>query len=381
MSNGKGGDTSSIELKKEEFKKECPVCMDIPRIPKIIPCQHVYCLECIEKLVQKSEKDRVQLLCSMCRMPFLVLPQPEVGCKPVGNIKQEFEVSNYFQKPVIESVITDCSRKVMGMACLHNCLYVVYHKDQSVYIYDCVDPYQRIDTIPISDMKWPRGLAASQTHSCILITDWDKMFSGTLWKLAATGKFHKVSTLDVQPFGVSVTIGNKALVTCSTPLRTLTPLSKSNKIVIFDIETDLLERTILLPDNLEIPRYAIQLYNSDDYVVCYGWNKQCGQVKRFDTEGKPLDGVYGSTSKEGEQNLGKPLSLHEDDKQGIFIVDYYNHRIQMLSYNLQLVRHIITVDDGIKYPRHVCLDSKNGRLYIGQDDGQILVYIVWSTNI
>jgi 6-phosphogluconolactonase (cycloisomerase 2 family) len=57
----------------------------------------------------------------------------------------------------------------------------------------------------------------------------------------------------------------------------------------------------------------------------------------------------------------------------IFVADYYNHRIQLLTPELQLVRHLIT---DVKYPRQVCLNSTGELLIVGFEDGSISSYRV-----
>jgi len=72
----------------------------------------------------------------------------------------------------------------MGLAVLENLLYVVYHKQSTVYMYDKMEPYERVSAADTDVLKWPRGMAASRKYRCIYVTDWSSMFAGRVWCLA-----------------------------------------------------------------------------------------------------------------------------------------------------------------------------------------------------
>ena len=44
---------------------ECPVCFDEYKDPKLLPCNHTLCLNCLEKLTQKGMKG-IHLKCPIC---------------------------------------------------------------------------------------------------------------------------------------------------------------------------------------------------------------------------------------------------------------------------------------------------------------------------
>ena len=48
---------------------ECPICLEQIKNPKMLPCQHSFCLKnCLENLMDDSTKD--QLTCPMCRVVY-----------------------------------------------------------------------------------------------------------------------------------------------------------------------------------------------------------------------------------------------------------------------------------------------------------------------
>jgi len=72
----------------------------------------------------------------------------------------------------------------MGLAVLEDHLYVVYHKQSTVYMYNSTAPYRLDSSADMVVLKWPRGMAASRRHQCIYVTDWSSMFAGRLWCIA-----------------------------------------------------------------------------------------------------------------------------------------------------------------------------------------------------
>ena len=74
--------------------------------------------------------------------------------------------------------------QVMGLAVLGDYLYVVYHKQSTIYMYSSKAPYHRDSEADMVHLKWPRGMAASRKHQSIYVTDWSSMFAGRLWSIA-----------------------------------------------------------------------------------------------------------------------------------------------------------------------------------------------------
>jgi len=74
--------------------------------------------------------------------------------------------------------------QVMGLAVLGDYLYVVYHKNSTVYMYNTTTPLRRHSMADMVILKWPRGMAASQKHRSIYVTDWSSMFAGRVWWIA-----------------------------------------------------------------------------------------------------------------------------------------------------------------------------------------------------
>lgn len=76
-----------LSLSSHDRLKElatCAVCLDLLRHPKMLPCQHTFCLSCVEKLATNESKEPLKLRCAQCRGISLT-PRGGVAALP-GNI-------------------------------------------------------------------------------------------------------------------------------------------------------------------------------------------------------------------------------------------------------------------------------------------------------
>ena len=66
------------------------------------------------------------------------------------------------------------------------------------------------------------------------------------------------------------------------------------------------------------------------------------------------------------------------DEGHFVVVDYCQHRVHLLTNDLQFVRHVLSHQDASDstsaYPRHVCVDG--GKLFVGTESGIISIYQV-----
>ena len=84
------------ELKRATENLACPVCYQVFRNPKYLPCYHSYCEECLEKMLKQSK-----IICPECRKETAV---------PAGGVK-EFP-NNFFINRLVDEFIL--KRKVEG---------------------------------------------------------------------------------------------------------------------------------------------------------------------------------------------------------------------------------------------------------------------------
>jgi len=109
----------------------------------------------------------------------------------------------------------------------------------------------------------------------------------------------------------------------------------------------------------------------------------CFQVVLVDESGHQQPGCYGSQVSSGDQSLGRPLSMHDAGENHLLVADHSQHRVHLVTHQMQFVRHLVARGDatppgghdrGITYPRQICLN--HGFLYVGTQSGVIGIYRV-----
>jgi len=84
------------EVKKTTTNLTCPICYQLFKNPKYLPCYHSYCEECLEKMVVQSK-----ITCPECRQEAVV---------PVGGVKEL--ANNFFINRMVDELVLQ--RKVEG---------------------------------------------------------------------------------------------------------------------------------------------------------------------------------------------------------------------------------------------------------------------------
>ena len=85
-------------LEKLSNQLSCSVCLEEYRRPRVLPCLHVFCEACLEKLVG-TQRDKLRAPCPNCRKPA---PLPEGG---VSSLPAAFYIQHLFEvREVLEKV-------------------------------------------------------------------------------------------------------------------------------------------------------------------------------------------------------------------------------------------------------------------------------------
>ena len=86
-------------LKKLEDQLTCAICLDAFNDPKLLQCFHVYCKECLQKLVVQDLQGQVTLRCPTCRRSTQ-LPQGSTvsDLQPAFHIHHLFEIQDALEK-------------------------------------------------------------------------------------------------------------------------------------------------------------------------------------------------------------------------------------------------------------------------------------------
>ncbi|XP_013407932.1 tripartite motif-containing protein 3-like [Lingula anatina] len=83
---------------------------------------------------------------------------------------------------------------------------------------------------------------------------------------------------------------------------------------------------------------------------------------------------YGSTEGSGNGQLARPCGVCTDRYGHILIADCNNHRIVALSPRGQLIRYIVTENDGLESPKALTIDHV-GRLVVEEAGGNVKTFI------
>ena len=86
-------------LKKLEDQLTCAICLDAFKDPKLLQCFHVYCKDCLQRLVVTDRQGQLSLQCPTCRQTTL-LPQATgvSGLQPAFYIHHLMEIQSALEK-------------------------------------------------------------------------------------------------------------------------------------------------------------------------------------------------------------------------------------------------------------------------------------------
>ena len=86
-------------LKKLEDQLTCAICLDAFKDPKLLQCFHVYCKDCLQRLVVTDTQGQLSVRCPTCRQSTL-LPQATgvSGLQPAFHIHHLFEIQEALKK-------------------------------------------------------------------------------------------------------------------------------------------------------------------------------------------------------------------------------------------------------------------------------------------
>ena len=86
-------------LKKLEDQLTCAICLDAFKDPKLLQCFHVYCKDCLQRLVVQDRQGQLSLSCPTCRQSTLLPPATGVsGLQPAFHIHHLFEIQDALKK-------------------------------------------------------------------------------------------------------------------------------------------------------------------------------------------------------------------------------------------------------------------------------------------
>ena len=115
-------------LKKLEDQLTCAICLDAFKDPKLLQCFHVYCKDCLQRLVVTDRQGQLSLRCPTCRQSTLLPPATNVSdLQPAFHIHHLFEIQDALEK-------VKAPKKVLCTKCNKNRPATSYCRDCGKYI-------------------------------------------------------------------------------------------------------------------------------------------------------------------------------------------------------------------------------------------------------
>jgi len=263
-------------------------------------------------------------------------------------------------------------KPVYGVTLLAGELYLVRPKGRDqVEVYDVITyRLQRCLTVP--DARWFADMTSCEHYRCVYVGDYDVECVHRLdVQQGAVTRW----TVNDAPRGLSVNAAHNVLVTCD----------EVRKIKEFSSHGQLL-RELTLPDDVINPTHAIQT-RTGQFIVCHGLylNDPVHRVCMISADGRHIVHSHGGQTGSDTGQYDAPFHLAVDDNEFVFVADYGNRRVMLLSPTLEYVRQVVSRDDQLKWwPGRLCLDTERRLLYVTDSEwkdgkstaGRVVVFSV-----
>ena len=253
------------------------------------------------------------------------------------------------------------SAAVYGIAILQHELYIARDRSNVIEVYDVNTPLHsclRSLTVTVKSLFQqvrPLDIASCAKSLSLYISD------------AANSRLHRVEPasgrvvdtwrVDAQSWGVSVTARGTVIV-CNRGAGLLSEYTSCGKLV----------RRVRLPDDVAQPVHAVELRSR--FVVSHY------DVDESNSAGARVCVVDDSGAVQREHTqLSQPhhLAAVSDDEWSLVVVaDCGNNRVKLLDASALDVVAMIGGSWNLRRPHRLCVHQ--GRLYVGQWDGRVLVY-------
>jgi len=242
---------------------------------------------------------------------------------------------------------------VWGVTSLADEVYVLRPKGRDeVEVYDVIT-YRLLRCINVPKLRGCTDMTSCEHYRCVYIGD---HIVQCIHRLDVQGSATRWAVND-KPAGLSVNAAHNLLVTCRLVRR----------IKEFSSHGDLL-RELTLPGDVVNPWHAIQTHNGQ-LIVCHGDRDDAvHRVCKISVDGRDIVHSHGGQpgSDIGQYNV--PVHLAVDENECIFVVDFNNRRVTLLSPTLDYVRQVVLPDQLKWRPDRLHLDIQRRRLYVTDNE-------------
>jgi len=260
---------------------------------------------------------------------------------------------------------------VGGVTSLGEEIYLLREKERdAVEVYDVIS-YRLLRCLTVPNARAFNDMTSCANLLCLYISDPSVK---CIHRLDLHGNAEQWPVSD-KPYCLSVNANHNVIVTCR----------EVGKIKEFSPRGELL-RDVILPDDVTNPKHAIQL-TSGQFIVCHGSrNDRVHRVCKISSDGRHVVQSHGGHWGSDTGQYNRPTYLAVDDNEFVFVVDYRNRRVTLLSPTLEYVRQVVSRDQLKWLPGRQCIDVQRRRLYVAgnkRDDdkkqftaGRVVVFSV-----
>ena len=90
---------SEVTIKKLEERLKCSICLDTYTDPKLLQCFHVFCRDCLVRLVVRDQQGQLSLTCPNCRQATPIPPNGVTGLQSAFHFNDFLEIMEEHKKP------------------------------------------------------------------------------------------------------------------------------------------------------------------------------------------------------------------------------------------------------------------------------------------
>jgi len=264
---------------------------------------------------------------------------------------------------------------VLGVTSVDDELFVLLERDEDQVAVYSINDYKLLRHLNLPDFEadTDSDMTSCVRNKCLYMSDYDNncivrydvssKLSARIKRVVRIGNRIRKWPVSGGPCGLSVTSSCNLLVTC----RCEQFPGEANKLVELSADSGQCVREIALQSDIEHPWHSVQL-TTDVFVVCHG--NDLHRVCVVGDDGK-VARSYGDEQGSEVGQLNRPTHLAVDkDSQFIFVADYVNDRVVLLSPTFEFVHY---VEENISDPRRLYFHQATRRLFVGQWDGGVTV--------
>jgi len=246
--------------------------------------------------------------------------------------------------------LTEKGLPVGGVTSLAGEIYVL--RANRVEVYD-VNTYRLRRCLTVPNARGFTDMTSCEHCCCIYISD---HIDECIHRLDAQGDATQWPVND-KPQGLSVNAEHNLVVTCRAA-RKIKEFNKYGHTV----------RTVSLPDDVIHPWHTVQV-RSGQFIVCHGEvGDAVHRVCMISADGRHIVHSHGGQkgSRTGEYNV--PVHLAVDNDEFVFVIEFNNCRVTLLSPTLDYVRQVVSSDQLKWRADRVYLDTQKRFLYVADNE-------------